>query len=573
MEEANVKAIKWLLGKVFFIPAYQRGYRWGMDETTELLTDVNAFSESERSKDAFYCLQPIVVKKMNTARIKASGLDGLKDCYEVIDGQQRLTTLLLILKDIVAYEARTNEYAIQQCMDDQLFSIHYETRSGSSAFLCKSIAEMDAAANASIDYHYMYQAALAVKSWFSNTETRPKRRSIFNADLLNNVNVIWYEVDEAEDSISAFTRLNINKIKLTNSELVKALFLNRSNFGTQNEDLIRVRQLEISTEWDTIERDLHNEELWGFVTSEKSSDYPCRIEYILDLISGKQEISRENHTFKYFYDSSKKMNVFETWLLIKRYYQTIKDWFNDKALYHKVGYLLAIKDDISVLIKMWNEDRANFDFNLKARIIERAGGQDVLENVAQLTYGDGVKRILLLHNVLTICENENYSARFSFAKYVADKWDVEHIHASADGIEDEEMRKAWLSEAKDFVIGDTVYADIEQYLDSAMEQDPDVFANLYDKVVSKLGSGNDGIQNLCLLDCGTNRGYKAAVYPVKRTKILEKMKNGQFIPSCTLNVFNKLYSTCVEDMKVWGESAQADYVHSMQETFSNFLNS
>lgn len=72
------KIISEITGK-FTIEAYQRGYRWGKDEVEYLLEDINEIPDGQK-----YCLQPVVVKNVN-------------DTYELIDGQQRLTTLYLII--------------------------------------------------------------------------------------------------------------------------------------------------------------------------------------------------------------------------------------------------------------------------------------------------------------------------------------------------------------------------------------------------------------------------------------------------------------------------------------------
>lgn len=97
------------------------------------------------------------------------------------------------------------------------------------------------------------------------------------------VHVIWYEVDPDADSIALFTRLNIGRIPLTNSELVKALFLARpvDNQGQAHKNEDYLRQVEIATQWDSIERDLHNPRYWAFLTNEPAADYPTRIELIL----------------------------------------------------------------------------------------------------------------------------------------------------------------------------------------------------------------------------------------------------------------------------------------------------
>lgn len=69
----------------FYIPSYQRGYRWTERQVTDLLDDICEFIKKDKTKDEFYCLQPVVVKPNN-------------DTWEVIDGQQRLTTIYLLLK-------------------------------------------------------------------------------------------------------------------------------------------------------------------------------------------------------------------------------------------------------------------------------------------------------------------------------------------------------------------------------------------------------------------------------------------------------------------------------------------
>ena len=88
MNSIKLKTLSELSLYSFYIPAYQRGYRWTPQEVTDLLNDINEFTprEIDGSDDkTWYCLQPVVVKQRE---------DGV---YEVIDGQQWLTTAYLIL--------------------------------------------------------------------------------------------------------------------------------------------------------------------------------------------------------------------------------------------------------------------------------------------------------------------------------------------------------------------------------------------------------------------------------------------------------------------------------------------
>ena len=70
----------------FYIPSYQRGYRWKSRQVCQLIDDINAFTPTESTP--FYFLQALAVAK-----------DIEKDRVNVVDGQQRLTTLNLILDD------------------------------------------------------------------------------------------------------------------------------------------------------------------------------------------------------------------------------------------------------------------------------------------------------------------------------------------------------------------------------------------------------------------------------------------------------------------------------------------
>jgi uncharacterized protein with ParB-like and HNH nuclease domain len=108
-----LKNIYELLGERFYIPAYQRGYRWSEIQVTELLDDIWEFSQQASSeKSAFYCLQPIVVVKRN-------------DHWELVDGQQRLTTLYIVLHYLEKEHLRRE---LHEAYKKPLYTLEYETR-------------------------------------------------------------------------------------------------------------------------------------------------------------------------------------------------------------------------------------------------------------------------------------------------------------------------------------------------------------------------------------------------------------------------------------------------------------
>lgn len=218
----------------FFLPDYQRGYRWDKEEIKLMLDDL--YENGPKS----YCLQPIVVKKVG-------------DRYELIDGQQRLTTIFLIYNYFNFQLGRLYK---------PKFSLEYETRVKSEDFL-KNIqddTEREAHRNDNIDFFHIANAYDYIRKYYekdgSADDVEPSVLTKLNEWFKDNVRVIWYEVDSSEDGIELFEHLNIGKIPLTSSELVKALFLRDNASGKMSG-----RQEEISLQWDTMEHALRDSSL------------------------------------------------------------------------------------------------------------------------------------------------------------------------------------------------------------------------------------------------------------------------------------------------------------------------
>ena len=140
MIEENIQLEEKLVGKIegeFYVPSYQRGYRWDESQVTALLNDV--YDNGEKP----YCLQPIVVRKGDDGR------------YELIDGQQRLTTLFII------YKFMKTIFPVVELK----YSLIYETRKENQNFFDNMDDEEKA--NSNIDFYFIHQAYRTVKNWFS----------------------------------------------------------------------------------------------------------------------------------------------------------------------------------------------------------------------------------------------------------------------------------------------------------------------------------------------------------------------------------------------------------------------
>lgn len=569
----------------FIIEAYQRGYRWSKDEIQHLLDDINEVPDGQN-----YCLQPIVVKDNNGV-------------YELIDGQQRLTTLYLIMKYLSNYI-------------DISYSIEYVTRKsengniGSKELLEKIDTINLDAPSSNIDELFIKKAYKIVKTWFADVKSRMMG---FAGKLQKYVTVIWYEVDSTEDSVSIFTRLNIGKISLTNAELVKALFLSKGRKDAQGTyagnpyGIDNKKQYEIALQWDSMEKGLHDHKFWAFITNEKEEKYPIRMELFFDIMENKPNNEYSFYTFNRFYEKFKtSSNKTETWETIVRYYQQLWEWYKDFNLYHQIGYLISIGTSIKELLDVamsrekpikksefreiiWGMIRNSVNFTKTNG--DRKEEIDY-EDLNFEEHKEYIHRLLLLFNVETIRQKGDEDNRFPFERYKNEgTWSLEHIHAqNSENLKTNQEWKDWLEWHKRSLKGMTKDYDetSEQYMDicKLIERMNDVISHIETKnyrgsirdefsavsvdVVKFLSDGDDKVQmhslsNMALLTVGENAALNNSTFDVKRNKILEMDRDGDYIPICTKNVFMKYYSSSDTKLHYWSVEDRRCYTNAMND--------
>lgn len=585
------KAIDELLDFKFFIPSYQRGYRWSERQIEDLLEDINAFipTQIEKSdKKTWYCLQPVVVKECDERTKIENDLQGT--WYEVIDGQQRLTSIFLLIH--YANEMWVGKQKVPE------FQLKYETRDekngkqqkGSYEFLKEQIINEDDKAEinySNIDYYHISLAYSTIHNWVKNYRSKYNKdfdNNDFQSKLKSYSKVIWYEIEAEKDAIEIFTRINMGKIPLTNAELIKALFLNSSNFPNSESEEIRLRQLEIASEWDRIEYSLQNEELWYFINNSEN-ELPTRIEHIFNIMKNIEDVQNGNDqysTFRFFsekFETNTKDEIDNNWKEIKRIFQTIEEWFSDRELYHKVGFLITSGEKITdLLVDAKSRQKNDFKKLLDSKITEKIK----CDNLEGLEYGDWrIKNILLLHNIHTMLSNKNETSRFPFDRFKKENWDIEHIHAIATEMpKNKQHRIDWLNNSKDYINEDeALTASISEFVnlyDEKIKENPESFDELSNRVLeyyskkSNIETDINDISNLVLLDSGTNRSYKNAVFPAKRKTIINKEIEGTFIPVCTKNVFLKYYTPDPEQMTFWDEKDRTAYLDVIKNVVYSF---
>ena len=546
---------------VFRIPSYQRGYRWTSEEIVRLLDDINEHGESPNS----YYLQPIVVKSLSNDDTPEEQRE-----YELIDGQQRLTTLFLTFNSLKEWLPKANSN----------YRLSYDTRDNSwdyinSLFSNKEEAEKNK--NVNIDYRYLYNAFSTIQNWLSK-QADPTSVALDLYSLLSKkVKILWYEVDRYENGHELFKRLNIGRIPLTNAELIKALFLNRNSLESIRSGK-NLTQHEIALLWERMEQELRNPEFWAFLTNADPKKFPTRLELIFDLMAKKKINEKEKYfTFFHFNDqiTNGKKTIEDLWNEIVYYFDSLKVWYENRELYNRAGCLVLLGERISNLIEdtkhMKKTERISY---LEEKIKSKLPNQ---EDVLSLRYGNDnlkIKNILIWFNIKTL---DNSNERFPFNRFKeAPGWSLEHIHAqNSQGLYFEKERHNWLEKqlkALDALPQTKEVEEIKSDTKNAWEKETiggELFNDLFDRVTAlfsaKLSDDDEeanmhSIKNLALLKTDANASLNNSVFEVKRNDIANLDRQGYFIPVCTRNVFTKYYSPAGENQPyLWTDKDRDAY--------------
>lgn len=580
----EAKPIKDIRGK-FYIPAYQRGYRWERTQVKTLLNDLYQCMEANGQKKD-YCLQPVVVQKKGAQ--KKGELQ-----YDLIDGQQRLTTIYILLR--YAHQNFETDYAHQDFETDYAhqnfepkFSFKYETREKTKDFLDNMDPQL---AQTNIDFFHIYQAYTTIKDWLEETfpdDTYSQSSALYK--LCNYVNesvkVIWYEVGAEADPIALFTRLNIGKIQLTNAELIRALFLSDTPNGMENR-----RKYEIAIQWDDIEKQLRDDDgaFWAFITRKRAEDYPTRIDILFDLMCHKQDAEKDPlFTFFKMEERLKHSDRDSVWQEVINGFLQLKEWYKDNVYYHKIGYLIA--SGSNTMADLFDEARGKRKSEFKDRLDEliaesitwRTNDKDSYWDLDYHKDYNRICRILLLFNVQSIisyCVRQ----RFPFNEYNNEKWSIEHIHAqNSEGLKTVELQLEWLQKHlpslkaihRDEPDNELVRA-VEKAIDDGRFIRSD-FEDFFRRVVNDLSDTTDTdyintLPNLALLSCGHNTCLSNSTFDVKRNLIIKMDKSGEFIPYCTKMTFLKYYENS-SDVQVhfWGQKDREAYLQAIQHVIAPY---
>ena len=639
-------------GRYFYIPSYQRGYRWTEKQVGDLLRDLLCFSNdlankgNKDEKDQFYCLQPVIARPITDIdQLKTIFGDDFNDSilehgvWEIIDGQQRLTTIFLLYKYLLDQKGWDAETLKDEEDGKELYHICYATRKGSSSFLenlsLKAIKDSsEEVFKENVDYFHMANAFKYISEWIKTDGKSINiryqlggsldnvRTSLFK--LLNgmsdtkggSVQVLWYELAEnkGKRNIKEFQKINTGKIRLTDAELIKGLFLLEKNFSTSEK---YIKQSELALEWEFIENTLHANNFWYFL-QKKGFDMPNRIDLLFNLIYKKAALkniqeedwdaklkevdiqlsdARQSEIFRFYYNRFEgkigedlQYEVGKSWDEVMELYRTLDDWFCTPSIYNYIGLLSQCGEDLCRLVLHYEylpEESTRLDFEdyLKERISFhlRKVKIDNEKKLILSTYKehDNIYKVLLTLNIHLLneqnqkLESESDVYKFPFDVLNAQNWDIEHIDSfHTNALKKDNDKKEWIETALADRSDELSKEEKEQINLKIEENALDDAINIIKRNAQEVDTEEEiknTIGNLTLLDAATNRMYGNSLFCTKRRIIIERIKQGVFVPVATQYIFAKFFDQKGTNRSLWTKEDMEAYHSYIYNVISNYL--
>lgn len=606
----------WDLRKYKFrISPYQRGYRWCTRQVQDLLNDLYAFAAhhsgtsvgnggggstewsgldllpeelrapfsliishlSRNAKETMpvYVLQPLMVSNRED------------DVWEVVDGQQRLTTLLVILYCLGAPQRYTIWNKSGENLEVVLRALDEE----------RDLQTLAEKLQSDLDTLHLYLALKIVRKRLDeNKEVETALRNLLRDKYRARVKFIWYEIPDGVDAVKEFVNINTGRIALTQTELVKALILRRS---PSVEDY---QQLTTALQWEQMENALSAHDFWFFISNNSQQEIPVhdRISLILRIAAAQLEQGTEPVNEDELFSRMKRISggkvktqrekTDSVWETVLSVFRTLEHWYVTPELYNWVGFLIHRnkknqEKKLYELVKAFaDKGAAGFRDYLVKEVKSIISRIDV-DNLDYNSNSDEILQVLLFLNILMLNKSQtghlkkglgrSPSYKFPFNLYAEERWDIEHVDSRTDDMD------AMLEQTLDFCqeSGETWFKQEElAELETARKnKDYEKAMALLQKKdymdsVQNWPDDKDGIQNLALLPASINRSYGNVIFAMKRNTIRERIETGAFVPLCTQLVFTKSYNDFPKTMIRWEYSDKELYKAYIKKQIADFIN-
>lgn len=532
---------------IYHIPEYQRGYKWSSDEVNKLLKDIETFIDKNKFVgDKFYCLQNITLVP------NSNGF-----ALNVVDGQQRLTTLIILLSRL----------GLQNLVSKKIeYAVRASTQKFLTTFVTKELAnseEHDFKIDWKIfneshlgydhqDIYYIYSTIKTIDKWFLEKDEDYKNN--FRNGLLNHVKLIVNRIDSDKEE-KVFGNLNSKRIPLDGADLVRAILITRvSNEESEKvgdiKNIIRVneRRVRIGLELDEMNAWWSKDETKGyfktFIKSKSEGDiifnaenYPLNNLFLLF----SEQRGKTSLTLDLIEEQESALGLYKELIQL---HHTLKDWYQDKEIYHYLGFLFGqTKITFHTVFEKWkkSKDRLAFKKDLKDDIcISIFGESSICKTFLQIEnwYKDSkLVKVLLVLDIISSLPKER--AKLPYLAFTKSNNDIEHIFPQNP--EEVKEKKEYIEFLNKYMLKNKPHFDLSEFEEKKDELE---FQNqmgvFIDDAISEIDINSIG--NLVLLYSSLNRSLGRIPYTKKRGRVISFFNKGNFIQPHTFQVFARYFS-------------------------------
>lgn len=543
--------------KYYYIAPYQRGYKWESNssyaQVPQMLIDIyEAFIYGTTE----YFLQYITIKKLQLSE---------EAVLEVIDGQQRLTTLSLLLGRI-----HITSNNLDNISNNLLKYFRYEKDVFSSLQIPDT--EQDDEEIKHQDQYYMVKAVRTIDRFLKLLQTNGKLEAYYNY-LLDSVKLIFNIEDENTSSEEVFENLNNNKVPLTNQYLIKGLLLTKAVHRTNSynrtlsyKEILDQRTI-MGRVWDEINAWITQPEIAHFFFARKKKDSPDGMEKLLEQVllyleesdetsndiedsllneyrqsfelqNRKQQPSNYelfNKFNRVIRDEQKAINVLN---LVKHAYRALYNiWYGETDFYNLLGYVRFSNQQQYEVIFTYNaiwKDRVSLKSELAKKVLEII---PVLssQNEIKLRYDNN--KVDLTHLLLSFNVFLEQKEKFNFYKYDFENWTLEHL-SPQNPKGNIKIPQNLVSYVFEKLQNTSIQTDKKETIEEQLRKDEaipvDDLPFLYDAEIDEHVMGN-----MALLGGGDNSAVSNNPFIVKRNIIISRNNKGSFVPYHTIALYEK----------------------------------
>lgn len=219
------------------VPFYQRAYVWNEEQWERLLEDLKYVTSTRKQ----YFMGSIILK---SGRI-LNTWERYSECKVIIDGQQRLTTLLIFMKVLCLKNNENRLFERDFILEDESVALRHGQNDIDSF---KKVVE--AQSSDPIDNREPKSQIIEAFNYFcENIDASQFDRTI----IRQNVQFVCIDLAEDEDEQQVFDTINSLGVRLTTAELLKNYFFNRNNVSEYKEKWAGVfeKDDDAKTFWDT----------------------------------------------------------------------------------------------------------------------------------------------------------------------------------------------------------------------------------------------------------------------------------------------------------------------------------